>query len=267
MYDLDLNLMFQSGADIPPALEVKKLVGLNASECLVCVADGEIVVVNSECMLETVRSGSIFSLKGEDWVDLTMLYIKQSFLVSVETQRIEFYLAAEFKKQDSWDYFFPASLQGITKSNETGRLCVWDANSTLSFFSFASSLSAEVKSRQPPSHKKDDLIQSLEMNSGQVISCSLNRELRIWDSASGKFVKKYDLASFTQETVTTMTLAPNGILFLGAKDHNIYQINIMKGRLNIVYEGHWSRVNIIYHLQKFDIMVTAADSNIKLWDL
>lgn len=64
-----------------------------------------------------------------------------------------------------------------------------------------------------------------------------------------------------------MALAPDGILFLGAKDHNIYQINVLKGRLNIVYEGHWSRVNIIYLIQTRDILVTAAESNIKLWDL
>ncbi len=81
-----------------------------------------------------------------------------------------------------------------------------------------------------------------------MISCSLDRELRVWDLISGKFMKKYDLASFTQESITSLKLSSGGMLFLGSKDSNVYLIDIVKGKLCIVYEGHWSRVNMIYSI-------------------
>lgn len=32
------------------------------------------------------------------------------------------------------------------------------------------------------------------------------------------------------------------MLFLGSKDMNVYLIDIAKGKLCVVYEGHWSNV-------------------------
>jgi hypothetical protein len=33
------------------------------------------------------------------------------------------------------------------------------------------------------------------------------------------------------------------MLFLGSKDMNVYLIDIAKGKLCVVYEGHWSKYN------------------------
>ena len=57
------------------------------------------------------------------------------------------------------------------------------------------------------------------------------------------------------------------MLFLGSKDMNVYLIDVKKGKLCVVYEGHWSRVSSIYTIPGKDILVTLADSNIKVWDL
>jgi WD40 repeat protein len=68
------------------------------------------------------------------------------------------------------------------------------------------------------------------------------------------------------------------MLFLGSKDMNVYLIDIMKGKLCVVYEGHWSmytlsitynldRVTEIYTIPNKDILVTISESNIKVWDL
>ena len=89
----------------------------------------------------------------------------------------------------------------------------------------------------------------------------------MWDIDSCQFIKKYDLTSFTNESVTSLKLLEGGLLLLGAKDSNIYLIDIVKGKLNIVYEGHWSRVNLIFILPQNDMMATVAESNIKVWDL
>ena len=58
-----------------------------------------------------------------------------------------------------------------------------------------------------------------------------------------------------------------GMLFLGSKDMNVYLIDVARGKLCVVYEGHWSRVTSIYTLPGKDILVTLSESNIKVWDL
>jgi WD40 repeat protein len=64
-----------------------------------------------------------------------------------------------------------------------------------------------------------------------------------------------------------LKLAKAGTVFLGSKDSNIYQIDIVKGKLCIVYEGHWSRIHLTYLVPQRDILVTVAESNCKVWDL
>jgi WD40 repeat protein len=48
---------------------------------------------------------------------------------------------------------------------------------------------------------------------------------------------------------------------------NIYLIDVLKGKLCVVYEGHWSRVNLISEVPNQDILITVSESNIKVWDL
>lgn len=67
------------------------------------------------------------------------------------------------------------------------------------------------------------------------------------------------------------------MLFLGSKDMNVYLIDIAKGKLCVVYEGHWSkkllihsfldRVTQIYTIPNKDILITVSESNVKVWDL
>lgn len=57
------------------------------------------------------------------------------------------------------------------------------------------------------------------------------------------------------------------MLFLGSKDMNVYLIDVARGKLCVVYEGHWSRVTSIYTVPGRDILVTLSESNIKVWDL
>jgi WD40 repeat protein len=111
-----------------------------------------------------------------------------------------------------------------------------------------------------------------------IISCSQDRDLRIWRRDNGVFVKKYDLSSFTGENITSMKIGKDeNMLFLGSKDMNVYLIDIAKGKLCVVYEGHWSkyvfskylidRVTSIYTIPEKDILLTVSESNVKVWDL
>ena len=48
---------------------------------------------------------------------------------------------------------------------------------------------------------------------------------------------------------------------------NVYMIDIGKGKLSVVYEGHWNKVSVIYTIPDRDILITVSESNIKVWDL
>lgn len=126
MYDHDLKILFQSNASIPSPLRLKKFISLNVTDCLLFVDEGEIIVVNTEYLLEIVRSASIFSIKNEDCKDLILIKSKEHFIFTIESHRMEFFNVHNFKKSDTWDYFFPSSIVGCDKNKEGSNVCVWD---------------------------------------------------------------------------------------------------------------------------------------------
>jgi len=91
------------------------------------------------------------------------------------------------------------------------------------------------KDKQVPANRRQDPVVSIEITSDpkkheqehQILSCSQDRDLRIWNRADGLFNKKYDLSSFLGENVQCIKLGKNeDNLFLGSKDMNVYLINI-----------------------------------------
>ncbi len=90
------------------------------------VKGGDIVVLNQEQLLAKVSSGSIFNIKGEDCIDIVLIKSKENFLFAVESQKLEFYSAITFKKQDSWDYYFAGSLLGCCRNKEGSNILIWD---------------------------------------------------------------------------------------------------------------------------------------------
>jgi WD40 repeat protein len=222
--------------------------------------------------LDEVRQGSIFNLKSEDYLDLILIKSREFFLFTIERQKIEFFNAQTFKRSDSWDYFFERDIVGCDKNHEGSKIFVWDKGGHIVLFNFLKPLEPVTKENHIPSHRKFDPVICIDvtekLNSNQIISCSLDRDLRVWDRSNGMFVKKYDLSSFTSENVSAIKLGKtDGMLFLGSKDMNVYLIDVLRGKLSVVYEGHWSRVTSIYTIPGKDILVTLSESNIKIWDL
>jgi WD40 repeat protein len=213
-----------------------------------------------------VRKGSIFNLKSEDCIDILLIKSKDNYMFTIEKHKMDFFTVSTFKKSDSWDYFFPRAITGCGKNREGSKICVWDSSSTLSLFNFLKNVDKRQKSQVAPSHRRQDQIQCLDVHNDQIVTCSLDRELRVWDM-DGKFIKKYDLTSFTNEALICMKMTQSGMLFLGSKDLNVYLVDVLKGKLCVVYEGHWSRVNLISQVLDKDILITVSESNIKVWDL
>lgn len=143
----------------------------------------------------------------------------------------------------------------------------------MTLFNFLKHLD-QSKENQVPCNRRYDPVACVEatarLGAGKnlIVSCSQDRDLRIWAKNTGIFERKYDLSSFTGENITCMALGRDeNMLFLGSKDMNVYLIDICKGKLCVVYEGHWNRVTSIYTIPNKDILVTISESNIKVWDL
>jgi hypothetical protein len=77
---------------------------MSSAEFLTFTKEGSIAIFNGHT--ET-KSGSIFNLKSEDYIDLILIKSREYFLFTLERQKMEFYSTNNaFKKTDSWDYFF-----------------------------------------------------------------------------------------------------------------------------------------------------------------
>ena len=165
MYDNDLNLMFQTCINFQPQ-NIKKFLSVSKTDCLVYSSDGSIIVLNTEYLLEIVRKGSIFSLKSEDCIDILIIKSKDHYMFTIEKQKMDFYTTSNFKRTDTWDYFFPRPIAGCGKNRVGSKICVWDTNSTLSLFNFVkTNHPGTVVSIAPPMHKKQDQIQCLDVES------------------------------------------------------------------------------------------------------
>ena len=99
MYDLDLNVLFFTSIN-HPATQVQKLISLSPTDCLLFTRNSDMVVLNTEACLESVRSGSIFNLKSEDVRDLILIKSKENFFFTIDSQKMEFYSVSTFKKSE-----------------------------------------------------------------------------------------------------------------------------------------------------------------------
>eukprot|EP00347_Sterkiella_histriomuscorum_P005755 403355392 len=269
LYDLNLlplkNIQVKSVNE-----EIIQLINISNTEFLCFTKEGSISILNNST-LEESKQGSIFNIKSEDYIDLILIKSKEYFLFTLERQKIEFYSASTFKRTDSWDYFFERDLICCDKNKEGSKIFVSDKAGYTILFNFLKNLDQTKENLVPCNRRYDPVVcievtERLETNS--IISCSQDRDLRIWRRDNGVFIKKYDLSSFTGENITAMKLGKDeNMLFLGSKDMNVYLIDIAKGKLCVVYEGHWNRVTSIYTIPNKDILITISESNIKVWDL
>ena len=154
---------------------------------------------------------------------------------------MEFYSTNNaFKKTDSWDYFFERDLICCDKNKEGSKIFVSDKAGFTVMFNFLKHLDQSKEYLVPCNRRYDPVVcidVTERLSENHIVSCSQDRDLRVWRRADGVFVKKYDLSSFTGESITAMKLGKDeNMLFLGSKDMNVYLIDISKGKLCVVYE-------------------------------
>ena len=133
LYDLDLNVLCHTNRS--DAYPILKLISLSSTEILCFQKNGDINVLQNQ-VLDEIKTGSIFSLKSDDCIDMILIKSREYFLFTIEKQKIEFYNASSFKRSDSWDYFFESEIVGCDKNREGSKICVWDKQGLLTLFNF-----------------------------------------------------------------------------------------------------------------------------------
>ena len=115
--------------------------------------EGSIQVLNNQT-LDEVRQGSIFNLKSEDYIDLILIKSREFFLFTLERQKIEFFSATNFKRTDSWDYFFEKDLICCDKNKEGSKIFVSDKGGYTVLFNFMRHLDSNRENLVPCNRSK-----------------------------------------------------------------------------------------------------------------
>lgn len=118
-----------------PGDEVIRIIRSSDSEIMCFSNEGAINVLGVHG-LEEIKSGTIFSLKNEDYIDLLLIKSREYFLFTIERQKIEFYSADHLKRTDSWDYFFPSDIASCHKNREGSKIFVADKAGYCVLFNF-----------------------------------------------------------------------------------------------------------------------------------
>jgi len=126
LYDLDLNQLLQINlANMNPGDEVMRIIRTSDNDIMCFSCEGAINILQIS-NLEEQKSGTIFSLKNEDYIDLLLIKSREFFLFTIERQKIEFYNAISLKRTDSWDYFFQNDIVSCSKNKEGSKIFVAD---------------------------------------------------------------------------------------------------------------------------------------------
>lgn len=118
-----------------PGDEVMRVIRIGDQE-IMCFSNEGAINVLSIVSLEESKSGTIFSLKNEDYIDLLLIKSREYFLFTIERQKIEFYNAHSLKRTDSWDYFFQNDIICCNKNKEGSKIFVGDKSGNLVLFNF-----------------------------------------------------------------------------------------------------------------------------------
>jgi hypothetical protein len=137
LYDLDLNQIHQINLiNMTPGDEVIRIIRTSDTEIMCFSNEGTINVLSIPNGLEEQKSGTIFSLKNEDYIDLLLIKSREFFLFTIERQKIEFYSANSLKRTDSWDYFFQSDIICCSKNHEGSKIFVGDKSCNFVLFNF-----------------------------------------------------------------------------------------------------------------------------------
>lgn len=132
--------------------EVMRIVRTSDQE-IMCFSNEGAVNVLDAATLEEQKSGTIFSLKNEDYLDLLLIKSREYFLFTVERQKIEFYSAHSLKRTDSWDYFFATEIVSASKNKEGSKIFLADKHGHLVLFNFMKHLDSSKASLIPQNRR------------------------------------------------------------------------------------------------------------------
>ena len=173
--------------------------------------EGDIKIIDNE-NIRYISDMSIFHVSHEDYITV---FLNEAFgyLVGIEKKKIRFFKVANGQQIEEWTYFFNSQIMCAEKDSQDSYLVTGDCDGQICFFD----LTKPIDQRRVlyiPSHKRmifiiilsyvladtqiNNILITRSLDGEQhILSCSCERELKIWSRDNGSFIKKYNLSSFT----------------------------------------------------------------------
>ncbi len=161
-------------------------------------SDGEINIFDTATFVAT-STLTIFHITQEDIIAV-LLFEKQSLLIGVEKHCIRIYKPNSCSLLDEWLYIFKADIRTAVKSSDETSLLLGDSEGKLCVFDMARPAEQRF-ALGIPSHRAEYGISFILFTTGgmghhqHLITCSAEREVKVWSRDSCKFIKKYNLAA------------------------------------------------------------------------
>jgi len=196
IFDDNLNLLSTLTNFENPIVSLQ---ALKAKEHFMSVStDGEINIYNDNAR-ELLTSLSIFHINQEELREV-FLYEKTNLLVSIEKNNIRIYKPGSCSLLDDWIYLFKTDIKIAVKSSDDSYLIICDNDCRLCIFDMLKPVEQRF-ALGIPSHRHEygisfilSTISTQEMHA-HLITCSGEREVKVWTRDSCKFVKKFNLSA------------------------------------------------------------------------
>jgi len=191
--DLHWLVNIQHGDERIVSLQVSHLKEQVISVC----ADGCIKILDMN-YYTSVSDFSIFDVTQEELV--SAIYMENTgLLITIEDHAIRFYKLLSTTYMENWLYPFSSSLKVSQKSKDEKAICVGDGSGHLLVFTISKIVEQRI-ALGIPSHRIESPINFLLLTTAlagdqNLITCSGEREIKIWSRDTGRFIKKYSLAS------------------------------------------------------------------------
>eukprot|EP01022_Parablepharisma_sp_SALTPOND_P021957 TRINITY_DN438_c0_g1_i1.p1 TRINITY_DN438_c0_g1~~TRINITY_DN438_c0_g1_i1.p1 ORF type:complete len:1370 (-),score=126.39 TRINITY_DN438_c0_g1_i1:2818-6927(-) len=281
--DLHWLVNLQHGDDKILSLQPSSLKGHVISLC----SDGGVKIFDMN-YYTTVSDLSIFDVAQDNLVGA--LFVESAgILVAVETHLIRFYKISSCSLHETWHHPFSSPIKALQKTKDDKFLLVGDEAGHVVVFNIQKTLEQRVALGMP-SHRPESPVNFLLCTtnlSGEqhLVSCSGEREVKIWGRDTGRFIKKYSLSAVARKilqyvqsiediiTAAELDKEKQHIGYFGCKDTNIYQIDLTQGIATEPFSEQHGTQNPQKLLAKISflkategLLICGSEKNVKVWN-
>ena len=219
--------------------------------------DGIINVIDINTYV-VVQDVSIFDVNQEILVNGFCIENLEIFSV-VESQSIKFYKLDTYELSEVWKSPFTSKTicscktpdnKHLLTGDDSGRIVIYDLSKTIN-----QAVSLEIPYHNPSSLMNLMIYTTTFPGEQQIITCTANGDVDIWNRNTGKLIKKYTMTTIAsnfnniiENIITAMCLYENNqsMIYFGSKDTMIYPVNFVQISFSEPFTGNHGKIFIYY---------------------